>query len=103
MMRRAATATRSRMKIATWNVNSIRARQERVEKWTAAQRPDVLCLQETKVVDEGFPVDRFRELGYECAVNGQKGYNGVAILSRSPITDVARGLDDGEDESGARL
>jgi exodeoxyribonuclease-3 len=89
--------------VATWNVNSIRARQERVAQWLELHRPDVLCLQETKVVDENFPTVLFRSLGYDLALHGEKTYNGVAILARSPLDDVQRGLDDGEDEGGARL
>jgi len=80
------------MKIATWNVNSIRARQERVLAWLAAESPDVLCLQELKAIDEHVPVLEYQALGYESAVYGQRTYNGVAILSRSPITEVERGV-----------
>jgi exodeoxyribonuclease-3 len=89
--------------VATWNVNSIRARLERVLAWLGARSPDVLCLQETKVVDELFPTESFRAAGYEVAVHGQKTYNGVAIVARQPLADVTQGFDDGEDESGARL
>ena len=91
------------MLIASWNVNSIRSRLDRVVAWLESTRPDVLCLQETKVVDEQFPREPFAALGYEAAVHGQKSYNGVAILAREPIEAPARGFDDGEDESGARL
>jgi exodeoxyribonuclease III len=91
------------MRIATWNVNSIRARLERVTAWLQAQSPDVLCLQETKVVDADFPGEALRDLGYELAVHGQKTYNGVAILSRIPLTEVTCGFADGEEEAGARL
>jgi len=91
------------MKIATWNVNSIRSRQERVERWLVQHAPDVLCLQETKVPDEVFPFESFRALGYEAAAHGQKGYNGVAILARHGFDDVIRGFADDTDESGARL
>ena len=80
------------MKIATWNVNSIRARQERVLAWIAAELPDVVCLQELKAIDEHFPTLEYQALGYESAVYGQRTYNGVAILSRSPLTDVERGV-----------
>ena len=69
------------MKLATWNVNSIRARLERVIAWIEAHRPDVLCLQETKVSDDVFPADELRALGYELAFHGQRTYNGVAILA----------------------
>lgn len=91
------------MKLATWNVNSIRARQERVLAWTAAQRPDVLCLQELKVEDAKFPGDEFRALGYQIATHGQKTYNGVAILARAPLADVERGLPGGDGDEQARL
>jgi exodeoxyribonuclease-3 len=91
------------MKIATWNVNSIRARLERVLAWVDAARPDVLCLQETKVEDAAFPVEPFAARGYHVALAGQRTYNGVAILSRPEPADVARGLDDGEDDPQARL
>lgn len=83
------------MRIATYNVNSIRARIERIVGWTRAQLPDVLCLQELKAEDKDFPHDAFRELGYQAAIWGQKTYNGVALLSRAPIADVQRGLDVG--------
>ncbi len=80
------------MKVASWNVNSIRARQSRVLAWLDRQRPDVLCLQETKILDEHFPADAYRELGYETSFFGQKSYNGVALLSRHPMEDIRRGL-----------
>jgi exodeoxyribonuclease-3 len=91
------------MHLGTWNVNSIRARLERVLSWIDAHRPDVLCLQETKVADDQFPIEPFRERGYEVALHGQKTYNGVAILARGGLGDVAAGFADGEDEGGARL
>ncbi|MFE4108305.1 exodeoxyribonuclease III [Almyronema epifaneia] len=80
------------MKIATWNVNSIRTRLQQVTHWLQHQPVDVLCLQETKVVDEGFPVAAFEPLGYHAYVYGQKAYNGVAILSRAPLDHVSRGF-----------
>jgi exodeoxyribonuclease-3 len=76
------------MKIATWNVNSIKARLEPALAWLKAANPDVVCLQEIKCVDENFPRETFESLGYNCAVHGQKSYNGVAILSKRPIEDV---------------
>lgn len=88
------------MKIATWNVNSIRMRQDRVLAWLDKERPEVLCLQETKVPDELFPREPFEAQGYEVALFGQKAYNGVAILSRVPLEDVTLGLGDGEDGEG---
>lgn len=80
------------MKIATWNVNSVRARLPRFLDWLGRERPDVACLQETKVVDELFPFAEIEPLGYHCAVFGQKTYNGVALLSLAPAADVVRGL-----------
>ena len=86
------------MKLATWNVNSIRAREQFVLEWLRRVEPDVLCMQETKVVDDDFPTEEFQRLGYEIAMAGQKTYNGVAILSRQPLTDVVVSLDgDGDD------
>ncbi len=85
------------MKIATWNVNSLRVRLPQALDWLADQQPDVMCLQETKVVDEDFPQDEIREAGYHAAFVGQKTYNGVATLSRLPPTDVVtdvKGLGD---------
>jgi len=91
------------MKIATWNVNSIRARHDRALAWLDKHRPDVRCLQELKVIDDVFPVEAMAEAGYHAAVHGQKTYNGVAILSRSEPADVQRGLDDDVDDPQARL
>jgi exodeoxyribonuclease-3 len=91
------------MKIATWNVNSIRSRVERVAAWTERERPDVLCFQEIKTTDDGFPFDVFAGLGYEAEVFGQKTYNGVAILSRRPMTKVVRNLPEDEPEAPRRL
>lgn len=81
------------MKIATWNVNSVRTRLEQVQAWLQQERPEVLCLQETKVSDELFPLKAFHDLGYDAAISGQKAYNGVAILSRLPLEDVQLGFD----------
>ena len=91
------------MKIATWNVNSIRARQERVLTWLRLHRPDVLCLQELKVVDDAFPLEAVEELGYYAAVHGQRTYNGVAILSRSPARDIEVGMGPADRDPQARL
>ncbi len=91
------------MKIATWNVNSIRARQGRLLEWLQAHAPDVLCLQELKCADDGFPLAEVQAAGYQCAVYGQKTYNGVAILSRQPMEDVRRGFGDDVDDGQARL
>ena len=76
------------MRIASWNVNSVRTRLDQVLAWLEAQQPDVLCLQETKVADELFPSTAFEQLGYQCAISGQKAYNGVALISRRPMDDV---------------
>mgnify|MGYP003337922255 CR=1 FL=1 len=73
------------MRIASWNVNSVRMRLDQIRAWLAAESPEVLCLQETKVADALFPHEAFQELGYGAAISGQKAYNGVAILSRLPI------------------
>jgi exodeoxyribonuclease-3 len=89
-------------KIATWNVNSIRARLPRVLDWLADAEPDVALLQEIKVVDENFPAEQIEELGYNVAVHGQKTYNGVAILSKHPIEDVTCGLPGDADDDQAR-
>lgn len=82
------------MKLATWNVNSIRARHDAVLAWVERNEPDVLCMQETKVVDDEFPTDEFLRLGYAVATAGQKTYNGVAIATRHPMSDVVVGLHD---------
>ena len=81
------------MRIATWNVNSVRTRLDQVLGWLERQRPEVLCLQETKVEDHLFPAEAFAALGYGAAISGQKAYNGVAILSRLPLEDVRVGLE----------
>ncbi len=80
------------MNIVTWNVNSIRARMPRVLEFLDRARPDVVCLQETKVVDELFPREQLEEAGYHVAFHGQKTYNGVAILAKSRIEDVVCGI-----------
>ena len=82
------------MRIATWNVNSLKARQERVEEWLAYAHPDVLCLQETKLADAAFPHLAFSALGYESVHHGHNQWNGVAILSRVGIEDVTTGFAD---------
>ncbi len=91
------------MKIATWNVNSIRARLERLLQWLEKECPDVLCLQELKVTDDDFPFDAIQKAGYRAAVHGQKTYNGVAILSREEPERIERGLMDDVDDPQARL
>ncbi|MFM2080136.1 MAG: Exodeoxyribonuclease [Cyanobacteriota bacterium] len=81
------------MRLASWNVNSVRTRLEQVIAWLEQEQPDVLCLQETKVDDSLFPHAAFEALGYRCAISGQKAYNGVAILSRPPLEDVRIGFE----------
>ncbi len=78
----------SLFKVATWNVNSLSVRLEHVLAWLASERPDVLALQETKLTDERFPVSAIEAAGYHAVYSGQKAYNGVAIVSRSPVSDV---------------
>ncbi|MCG3135638.1 MAG: Exodeoxyribonuclease III [Planctomycetes bacterium] len=90
------------MKIATWNVNSIRVRADAVAAWLESARPDVLCLQEIKVVDGDFPAARYEGMGYRAAVSGQKTYNGVAILARDGMSDVVAGFADGAEEDPQR-
>ena len=89
------------MRIATWNVNSVNARVETVVSWFEEASPDVACLQEIKCVDEKFPTEAFERLGYNVAVHGQKGFNGVAILSKNPL-EVTRGLPGDESDEHAR-
>jgi exodeoxyribonuclease-3 len=78
--------------LATWNVNSVRARFPRVYDWLRNTAPDVVCLQETKVLDHAFPHAELETLGYRAEILGQKSYNGVAILTREPLAEVTRGL-----------
>ena len=80
------------MRIATWNVNSIRQRLDSLQAWLAERKPDIVCLQEIKCVDEAFPREAFEALGYNVAVHGQKTFNGVALLSKLPFDEVAPGL-----------
>ena len=90
------------MRIATWNVNSINARLPTVLQWFEEEMPDVACLQEIKCIDEKFPAAEFERLGYNVHVHGQKTYNGVAMLSKSPVEDVARGLPGNDADDHAR-
>ena len=91
------------MLISTWNVNSVRARMERLLPWLTERRPDVVCLQETKCLDEQFPREEIEEVGYQVASFGQKTYNGVAILSRRPLEDVTLGFGDERFDAEARV
>lgn len=88
--------------IATWNVNSIKARLAHVLKWLQESQTDIVLLQELKCEDAAFPAVEIEELGYNIAIHGQKTYNGVAILSKFPLEDVARGLPGNEDDEQAR-
>ncbi|MBV0911889.1 exodeoxyribonuclease III [Anianabacter salinae] len=89
------------MKIATFNINGIKARANALPAWLEESQPDVAVLQEIKSVDEGFPRDLFEDMGYNVETHGQKSFNGVAILSKLPLEDVVRGLpgDDGDEQA----
>lgn len=89
------------MKIATFNINGIKARIDALPQWLDETQPDVVLLQEIKSVDEAFPAEIFEERGYNVATHGQKSFNGVAILSKLPLEDVVRGLpgDDSDDQA----
>ncbi len=90
-------------KIATFNVNGIRARLPLVLDWLGNHRPDVLCVQETKCRDQDFPTDPFRDMGYVVSYRGQKAFNGVAVFSRSEPQEVIKTFDDGFDSEQARF
>ena len=89
------------MRVATWNVNSIKQRLENLLAWLAERQPDIVCLQETKSIDEAFPREPLEALGYNVAVHGQKAFNGVAILSKLPFEEVTARLpgDSGDDHA----
>ncbi|MDQ0504444.1 exodeoxyribonuclease III [Xanthobacter agilis] len=89
------------MRIATWNVNSIRQRLDHAVAWLNEARPDVVCLQEIKCQTDAFPREPFEQLGYNVSVHGQKTFNGVALLSKLPLEDVTHGLagDDGDEQA----
>jgi len=92
------------VRIATWNVNSLKARIGRVEEWMAQAQPDVLCVQETKMTEQVFPTAAFSALGYESVHHGQGQWNGVAIISKVGIDDVVMGFADGDEpDPEARL
>jgi exodeoxyribonuclease-3 len=91
------------MRIATWNVNSIRQRIENISAWIHERQPDVVCLQETKCVDTVFPRLEFEALGYNVAIHGQKNFNGVAILSKAPFDEVTPRLPGNGDDEQARF
>jgi exodeoxyribonuclease-3 len=91
------------MRIATWNVNSVKQRLDNIVSWLAARQPDVVCLQETKCVDPDFPRERFESLGYNVAIHGQKAFNGVALLSKLPFDEVTPGLAGDDTDAQARF
>lgn len=90
------------MKITTWNINGVKARIESVLTYLRQESPDVICLQEIKSIDEGFPAGAFEDLGYNVAVHGQKGFNGVAILSKIAFDDVTQRLPGDDTDEQAR-
>ena len=90
------------MKIATFNINGIKARMNALTDWLGEAQPDVALLQETKSIDEAFPRDHFEDLGYNVAVHGEKSFNGVAILSKFQIEDMRKGLPGDEHDNQAR-
>jgi exodeoxyribonuclease-3 len=90
------------MRIATWNVNSIKQRLDHLATFVKSADPDVVCLQELKCVDEAFPREEVEALGYNVVTHGQKAYNGVAILSKRPLEDVRRGLPGDDSDEQAR-
>lgn len=91
------------MRITTFNANSIRTRLPVIIPWLQEHQPDVLAVQETKVQDHDFPVDPFNDIGYSCVFSGQKSYNGVALISRTPLSDVRRGFFEGDIDNAPRL
>ncbi|OYZ85791.1 MAG: exodeoxyribonuclease III, partial [Xanthobacter sp. 17-67-6] len=91
------------MRIATWNVNSIRQRLDHAVRWLGEAQPDVVCLQEIKCQTEAFPRVPFEALGYNVSVHGQKTFNGVAMLSKLPLEDVTHGLAGNEEDVQARF
>lgn len=91
------------MRIVSWNINSLRKRQDRLLAWLEATQPDVVCLQETKCTDEQFPVLDLRAAGYHSAFHGQKSYNGVAILSKIELRDLRPALCDEVEDPQARV
>ncbi len=91
------------MRIATWNVNSIKQRIDNLLAWLGERQPDIVCLQETKCVDEAFPRAPLEALGYNLAVHGQKTFNGVAILSKLRFDEVTAGLPGDDTDDHARF
>src|SRR5258706_10269712 len=91
------------MRIATWNVNSVKQRMDNLLAWLGERQPDVVCLQETKCVDEAFPRLELESAGYNVAVHGQKTFNGVAILSKLPFDEVTPRLPGSNEDDHARF
>jgi exodeoxyribonuclease-3 len=91
------------MRIATWNVNSIKQRLDHLTAWMSERLPDIVCLQETKCVDNAFPREPLEALGYNVAVHGQKAFNGVAVLSKFPIDELTPGLPGDDSDDHARF
>ena len=91
------------MRIASWNINSLRKRQDRLFEWLETTKPDVVCLQETKCTDELFPALALQSAGYDSAYHGEKSYNGVAILSKTKLSDVRASLCDEVADPQARV
>ena len=91
------------MRVATYNANSLRIRLEHFIPWLEAKNPDIVLIQEIKATDDQFPAEPIEALGYHCAVYGQKSYNGVAILSKSPMHDIERGLPNFTEDENARV
>ena len=91
------------MRIATWNVNSIKQRLDNLVAWLAERAPDIVCLQETKCTDDAFPREPIEALGYNLAVHGQKAFNGVAVLSKYPLDDVTPRLPGDDEDVHARF
>ncbi|EFO29754.1 exodeoxyribonuclease III [Roseibium sp. TrichSKD4] len=91
------------MKIATWNINGVKARLDTVLAWLQEAEPEIACLQEIKSVDENFPREAIEELGYNVKTHGQKSFNGVALLSNRPLEDVQRGLPGDDSDEQARF
>lgn len=93
----------SPVKVVTWNINSIHARLDNVLNWIEANDPDILLFQETKVIDQEFPIDELGDLGYDCVFTGERSYNGVAICAKDEITDVKKNLPGDGPEAQKRL
>jgi exodeoxyribonuclease III len=95
--------SRAAVRIATWNVNSIKQRLDAAVTWLAERQPDIACFQETKCVDDAFPREPFESLGYNLAIHGQKTFNGVALLSKFPFDEVSNGLPGDHTDDHARF